>query len=183
MRRAAGALLLCCLFLAGSAAATTMQRLTLADLKAKATRIVEVEAIATENEAGDEMPFTRVICRVRRTLRGPADDTVVLRVPGGKRGELTALVPGAPMPEIGDVFVAFIEADAAPHRDQPVFRPIALGQGVFALVERDGAIWAVQALDRAPERFRDCGDSTAACLRQLPVLGLPLSTLDKLAGE
>ena len=183
MRRAAVVLLLFCLARAGTAAATTMRQLTLAELKARAARIAELEVVSTINEDGGDVPFTLAVCRVRRNLRGPAGDSLVLRVPGGKRGDLTALVPGAPLPEVGDVFVAFLEADAAAYRGQPTLRPVALGQGMFALVERGGATWAVQVLDRAPERFRACGDAAADCLRRFAVLGLPLSELDKLAGE
>jgi len=162
---------------AGSATATYLLPLSWEQLHQAAERVVWLEAAGRRTIEVEGQPWTLVTCRVRRTFRGPAADSVVVRVPGGRRGNLTMKVPGAPIPEVGDSFVAFLELDNATETGQPTFRSVGLGQGMFQTVERDGATWLVQVIGRAPAKFAACGGDSAGCRENLGVLVRPLSDL------
>jgi len=168
------------LLIAGSAGAATLLPLSPAQLKERAALVVQLEAVSSSVQIQNDIPFTVVTCRVLKQFKGTHAATVTLRVPGGKRGDLTMVVPGATIPQPGDVFVAFLEPDGAKHLGQPTYRSIGLGQGIFAIVERAGKSFAVQALARAPERLRDCAADDDACLKAAGVLAFPLAELTAL---
>jgi hypothetical protein len=168
---AALAVVLC----AGVAGATKLLPVSLPELKARAAVIAEVEAVALTVEERDGVPFTLVDCRVRRAFKGKPGDSLTLRTPGGKRGELTMIIPGAPLPEKGDVFIAFLEDDGNALGHGRVYRSIGLGQGMFALVERDGKTWAVQTMGAAPKLFAECREAADVCASRLSVVVRPLA--------
>jgi hypothetical protein len=157
-----------------------LAELSLADLQQRATLIAEVKATAAEVVDHSDLPFTLVTCQVRRSFKGEPAGSFMLAVPGGKRGDLTMKVPGATIPEVGDVFIVFAETGGPWHRGQFSFRPLGLGQGIFALIEHRGVTYAVQALARAPENLRACADDWPTCRSRL---GVPAYPLDELAAQ
>ncbi len=171
------------LVFASLAAATTFTPLSWEQLCDKAERVVLVRAVETTVEERGGIPTTLVTCRVLQTYRGDPVGSIVLRAPGGKRGELTMKIPGAPMPEIGDTFLALVARDGTTYRGRPVVRAIGLGQGMLAIVEKDGRLWAVQVIAGAPERFAACAESAAACRNKLGVLAQPLTALPALTAQ
>jgi hypothetical protein len=174
-RRAAALTLAIVLTLSGAAAATTLAALSWNDLAARAARVALVTALRTTTVEHRGLPTTLVTCRVEKNFRG-GGNSLTLRLPGGKRGELTMRVPGAPLPEVGDRFVVFAEAEP----EGNVLRPIGFGAGMFELVERDGAAWLVQTLARAPQVFTACQSETDLCRDRLGALTRPLEALDAL---
>lgn len=162
---------------AASATATSLLPLSWEQLTQQATRVAWLEAVGRETVQRDDLPWTLVTCRVRANYRGAGTDTVVLAVPGGLRGELTMKVPGAPLPEIGDSFVAFLMPDGQSNAGRSTYRSVGLGQGLFQPVERDGVTYLVQVIGRAPARFAACEDDTATCRAKLGVLIHPLAAL------
>lgn len=180
MKGAAGRLLACLVLffsLASPAArAASVVRLTVEQLRDRADRIALLEAVSSRVEVRDGRPSTIVVCRVRSILKGTSEATITLRLPGGRVGALTMRIPGVPLPEVGDVFIAFLTPDrTAPA--EAAWRPIGWGQGMFALVERDGRAFAVQTLAHAPELFLNCGESTDLCLERLGVAAFSLPEL------
>lgn len=114
---------------AGLAYATTVERLALADLVARAERIVEgvvVEALPAEDLRG--RPAMRVVVEVGEALKGEAAAVCAFLVPGGIDKEGVALVvPGMPRFEKDERVVLFVSgASSAGLRV-----PIGLGQGTF----------------------------------------------------
>lgn len=155
--------------LAAAARASTMLPLTVEQLRDRAERIALLEAVSSRVEIRDGRPSTLVECRVLTAFKGAGERAITLRLPGGRVGTLTMRIPGAPLPEVGDVFLAFLgRDDSLPAA--ATWRPIGWGQGMFALVERDGRVYAVQTLAHAPEIFLNCGETTDRCLDRLGVI-------------
>ena len=77
------------------------------------------------------------------------------------------IVPGVPTLKAGDRYIAFL----TPREGQAAqFQPLGLGQGLFALVEKQGKTYAIQTISRAPYHFRECADAPETCLRRLGVM-------------
>ncbi|MDP8223002.1 MAG: hypothetical protein P9L99_06555 [Candidatus Lernaella stagnicola] len=173
-------LLIAALCSASVAAAATILPLTWQQLIEKSERVALVEAISRSVEEYEGIPTTLVTCRVTQTYRGTPGASLVLRLPGGKRGDLTMRIPGAPLPEVGDTFLVFGRGDGTRYGGRDVLRPVGMGQGMLAVVEKSGRRWVVQVLGRAPERFAACDGAGEACRRQVGTLAEPLANLGDL---
>ena len=160
-----------------AADASTLCSLPLANLAAQAERIVLVQIEKLEIETREGQPFTRALARVSRTYKGPPAATIPIRMPGGEINGFVMVVPGSPTLRVGEQFVAFLERDETAGFAQPAYRPLGLGQGLFAVVKKQNRTYAIQSLAGAPQEFTACEEPAAACLARLGVMGAELPEL------
>jgi hypothetical protein len=109
--------------------ASTVERLTLAEVVARAERIVEGEVSAVESAADLRgRPATRVTIDVKTSLKGDAEARVSLLFPGGVDAQGNVLVfPGVPAFRKGETVVLLV---TAPSR-AGLRLPVGLGQGAY----------------------------------------------------
>jgi len=157
--------------LGGVAFAATVCPLPLANLAKAAERIVAVTVESIEHENHEGQVYTVATCKVDETIKGPEEKSIKLRLPGGRFGGYTMIVPGAPVLRKGERYIVFLTAETAEGFSRDAWRTIGLGQGLFKLVNKDGRTYAIQAMAQAPEHFDACDSSGSVCLRHLHILG------------
>lgn len=114
--------------LAGDAArATTFVAIDDARLFEQAEAVVEVTVGQRLPAIEGGRPVTEFLVDVERRIKGTAvGSSLVLRVPGGKAGELTLTIPGAPEFDEGDRAILFVARN-----DDGSVSPIHLALGAF----------------------------------------------------
>jgi len=163
MRRLVVAALLLC---AATWAAAELCPAPLALLIRSAERIVVVRVEKISIETIEGQPFTVATAAVTETLKGPREARIDIRLPGGQVGEFVMVVPGAPTLRVGEQYVAFLALDQNAQFSTRAFRPINLGEGLFALIVKNRRTYAVQALADAPRRFAACAVAAEQCAAQ-----------------
>ena len=91
--------------------ATTVRRLTLDDLVAKASSIVEGRVLDSRTFWTDDrkLILTTYTIEVQESLKGPSAQSVVVTTIGGRIGSTALRVAGMPILEIGESAVFFLE--------------------------------------------------------------------------
>ena len=118
-----------------------------ADLAGHAPLIVRGSVIARDTrlewDNGESLPFTFVTLQRLESLKGAAPETLTLRLPGGRVGDVAWWVPGTPVFSPGEEVVLMLAA----HPGQPgEFRLTELALSRFDLVSDDaGRKFAVRA--------------------------------------
>ena len=139
------------------------------DLARKAPVIVRASVVVretlVEQQNGELLPFTVVTLQRLESLKGSAPETLTLRLPGGRVGDLAWWVPGTPVFSPGEEVVLML----SPHPEHPgEFRLTELGLSRFDIVSDDaGRKFAVRA------EFSN-GDDLAVSKRA-PAVGGPLA--------
>jgi hypothetical protein len=134
-----------------AARATTVERLSLADLTARADQVLVGTCQAVEATVVDGQPHVRYRFRVDQSLKGTAGQEAELVLPGGRLDGVAVRIPGMPTFAEQDEAVLFLVGS----RPGPVW-PVGLGQGAFRILRAGAAKPArvVQQLDglslRAP---------------------------------
>jgi len=157
--------------------AAVLLPLSLEQMVVRAPYIVQFKVKEINYEVIENKPFTLATCEVIKTLKGDSAATVELRLPGGQMGEMEMVVPGAPIVKSGESYVAFLEPDTPPLPRKPAWHPLGLGQGMFALVEKEGRTFAIQTLNQAPIIFAACTNDANQCLNALRSQGYELADL------
>lgn len=111
-RNVAAGLVLAALVLTGGtlAVASTFLKVDLPTLDRMSESVVHARVVGMDSAWNPEgsMIFTEVTLEVLGRLRGTADATVVVRVPGGTVGDFTSEMEGAPRFQTGDEVVVFL---------------------------------------------------------------------------
>jgi hypothetical protein len=109
--------------------ASTVERLTLAEVVARAERIVEGEVSAVECAADFRgRPATRVTIEVKTNLKGDAKSQLSFLFPGGVDAQGNRLViPGVPAFRKGETVVLLVTAPSK----AGLRLPVGLGQGAY----------------------------------------------------
>lgn len=94
---------------AGGAAATTLVKMTLEDLGARASLVVRGRCVATRSGAEQGEIWTWTTFEVSETLKGTAPREILVRMLGGRMGHLTASVEGVPRFTPGEDVFLFLE--------------------------------------------------------------------------
>jgi len=94
----------------GQAVASMFLKEDVQSLKNRAEAVVRASVVDSRSywNADATMIFTDVTLAVKGRLHGNADDTIVVRVPGGTVGDFTVEMEGAPRFDVGEDVVAFI---------------------------------------------------------------------------
>lgn len=152
-----GALLLA---LAGSAGATTLARMSVAEMTQAATAIVRARCLgnATGWDAGEIWTLTSF--EVEEVWRGTAAAQINVRLLGGRAGNLTSSVSGVPRFRAGEEVVLFLEPTA-----RGDYSVVSWEQGTFRIqrdlsegresVTQDSA--SLATFDAATRRFEAAG--------------------------
>jgi hypothetical protein len=111
------------------ARSTTVERLTPAELVARAETIVwgDVVDVQADWDAGHQRIYTAVQVAPRELLKGPQAPVVALKLPGGERDGIACVFHGMPRFDRGEEVVLHVTA-ANPRSGVRV--PVGLGQGV-----------------------------------------------------
>jgi hypothetical protein len=143
-----------------AAAATTLQRMSVADMSRAAHTIVRTRCItnSTRWDAGEIWTFTTF--DVEETWKGSAPARITVRLLGGEAGNLKSTVSGVPRFVPGEELVLFLERTSAED-----FSVVSWVQGTFRIghdratdeeiVTQDTAAFAV--LDPTSLRFEASG--------------------------
>jgi hypothetical protein len=143
-----------------SVLATTLKRMSIADLSRAAHTVVRAHCIAnsTRWEAGEIWTFTTF--GIEETWKGSASAEITVRLLGGTAGNLTSTVSGVPRFSPGEELVLFLER--TPARD---FSIVSWMQGTFRvghnatadeeIVTQDTAGFPV--FDPSSQRFESSG--------------------------
>ena len=112
-----------------TANATTVRRLSFADLVNKAEVIVAAQVIDSRTyRTGDgKLILTSYTVQVGETIKGNASPTVTITTIGGKLGNTTLRVSGMPQFENGENAILFLEHSGA------YTTVVGLGQGKFRI--------------------------------------------------
>jgi hypothetical protein len=144
----------------GVAAATTLQRMSVADMSRASHTIVRAHCVAnsTRWDAGEIWTFTTF--DVEDIWKGSAPLRITVRLLGGEAGNLKSTVSGVPRFAPGEQLVLFLERTTAGD-----FSVVSWVQGTFRIghdrttdeeiVTQDTAAFAV--LDPASHRFETSG--------------------------
>src|ERR1700690_290679 len=121
-------LLLAALLVCPSASATTFVRMSIAEMSRAAPLIVRARCVANtvEWQGGEIWTFTEF--EVEETWRGRAPERIMVRLLGGRMGNITSTVSGAPRFRSGEKVVLFLEP--AP---QGNFSIVSWAQGTFRI--------------------------------------------------
>ncbi len=84
------------IFSAFTAAASTQTEMDLAELSARADRVISGEVLTQRVESTPTGVYTFVSVMVEETLRGRPALVIDVRIPGGKFGDIDVVVPGTP---------------------------------------------------------------------------------------
>lgn len=101
--------MLLCFWLLPALQATTLARLSLDQLAAAADGVARVRCAAAKSRWEDGTIWTVTTFDVIETLKGSLPAQVVVRLPGGRVGHLTAAVDGTPKFRPGEQAVVFLE--------------------------------------------------------------------------
>jgi len=107
---AAGLTLAASMVAAGPVTASVFLQVDLPALTKMSASVVHARVIDVRSAWNDDgtFIFTYVTLKVEETFRGASQDTVVVRVPGGRVGDYVAEMEGAPLLMQDDDVVAFI---------------------------------------------------------------------------
>ena len=108
-----------------SARASVLRPLPLSELAARAEVIVEGRVVAQRSFWEDRLIHTEHRILVTRCHRGGTPGAVLLRTPGGKVGDLVAVVDGSPVLRLGDPVFVFARRQGAS------VVPVGLALGLF----------------------------------------------------
>ncbi|MGA8142725.1 MAG: hypothetical protein WB987_02420 [Candidatus Acidiferrales bacterium] len=147
-------------FVSGAANATTLKRMSVADLSHTAHSIVRARCVtnSTRWDAGEIWTFTAF--EVEEIWKGSPPSRVTVRLLGGDAGDLTSTVSGVPRFAPGEQVVLFLERTAGGD-----FSVVSWVQGTFRIgndrvtgeetITQDTAAFAI--LDPASHRFQASG--------------------------
>jgi hypothetical protein len=121
-------LLLAALLLCPSTGGTTLARMSLAEMSQAAPVIVRAKCVANtvDWEEGEIWTFTEF--KVEETWRGEAHAHIMVRLLGGRLGNITSTVSGVPRFRTGEEVVLFLES--APRGN---FSIVSWEQGTFRI--------------------------------------------------
>jgi hypothetical protein len=127
--------------LAGTAAAATLEKLSVDQMAAKATEVVRARVGACSADLRGRIVFTTCTLEVIERWKGPARPTATVSLPGGAAGGLRQSFPGTPVLTAGKEQVFFLWTGPSGRTHL-----VGLSQGLLAL-ERGpaGEIQAVRA--------------------------------------
>jgi len=130
--------------------AATVVPLSLADLTAHATTIVDATVTEIRHVVGPSGAERQVLVQVGATWKGDAIETRYVRLAGGTIGRYETRVPGAPHVEVGDRLIWFL--GAAGDRGHAV---IGLHQGAMPVHRApDGRALVLSAPTASPPTAR-----------------------------
>ena len=89
--------------------ATTLARLSLDQLAAGSDAVARVHCVSAQSRWENGSIWTVTTVEVVETMKGNLPREIVVRLPGGRVGHLTASVDGAPNFKLGDDAVLFLE--------------------------------------------------------------------------
>ncbi len=124
--------------------ATTLQKLSLDEMTRASNRIVQAKCLSVESRMEEGQVFTLATFEVTQTLAGEETTprspeasgrgtrTVVVRQPGGRVGNLHAVVPGAPLLAPGEEAILFLERDP---NARDAFMVVGLSQGHMRILK------------------------------------------------
>lgn len=147
--------------------ATTLERMSLAQLTHRAPVIVQARCLASVSrwEQGEIWTFTR--CAVSQTLKGSPAAVVVIRVLGGRVGGIVSLVEATPQFRPGQEVILFL---------QPT------GRGDYGVVGWSEGSFAIYRAADGKLRVRQTSAHTAvydARQRRFVPAGIPAMPLDQ----
>ena len=149
-----------------SARATTLKRMSVADLSRAAHTVVRARCItnSTRWEAGEIWTFTTF--DVEEVWKGSASAQITVRLLGGQTGNFTSTVSGVPRFSAGEDLILFLE-----RRPAQDFSIVSWVQGTFRIglnrstgeetITQDTAAFSV--FDSASQRFETPG------IRKMPI--------------
>lgn len=156
-------------WLSASLAASVVVPLTLTQLTREAATIVDGVVADVRTLAGPSGTERLVLIRVAATWKGAPDDTLYVRLPGGRLGRIETIVAGAPTVAAGDRAVWFL----APH-PRGGYVVLGLHQGVLRTqpgLDGEPLVLAPPResgsrgdLRRVPRRLADVADDVRALL-------------------
>jgi hypothetical protein len=117
------------LIVAGPAQATSVQRLSLDDLVAKASSIVEADVVSarTYRTPDGRLILTSYTVSVQENLKGSPVSSIIVTTVGGRIGNTVLHVSGMPVFQPGDKAILFLEKSGA------YSTVVGLNQGKFAI--------------------------------------------------
>jgi hypothetical protein len=136
--------------LAAPAVATTVARLSLAQLVQRADIIVEgqVQSVDYRWDKARRLVFTYISIRVDDPLKGERRQSVLIRQIGGNVGTIQMFVAGLPQFKSGERALVFLK-----RQDATTFQVVGMSQGFYRIVQ-DSAASDTSGLDlvgvRAP---------------------------------
>ena len=126
-------LILAAITVSPAAHATTLARLSIEQLAAAADNVARVRCIRSVSQWENEEIWTVTTFAVVESMKGSLPAQVMVRLPGGRVGHLTAVVDGTPKFNVGDDAILFLERSPAAE-----FSVTAWVEGTFQ-IERDPA--------------------------------------------
>jgi hypothetical protein len=132
-RKLAAAALIAILFSSGNARATTLKRMSVADLSRAAHTIVRARCVATSTgwDSGEIWTFTTL--EVEEVWKGSVPTRITVRLIGGEAGNLKSTVSGVPRFGRGEELVLFLERTGAGD-----FSIVSWVQGTFRITHERG---------------------------------------------
>jgi hypothetical protein len=114
-----------------SARATTVQKMSTADMIAQSTQIVHVKVSGTRTAFRGQAIYTYYQLQILESWKAPAgaSQPIEVAVPGGVAGGLRQSVAGAPPLNVGGEYVIFLWTSRA-----GLTQVIGLSQGLFSVV-------------------------------------------------
>ncbi len=145
--------------------ATTLARMSLDQLVVAADAVARVRCVGAESRWENGAIWTVTTFDVIESMKGPLPQQIVVRLPGGRTGHVTAAVDGAPRFRPGEEAVLFLEKSRAGGFSvsgwvQGTFRIIRDPRTARETVTQDSSAFAV--FDPAKRAFRTEG------VRQMP---------------
>ncbi len=101
------------LLLPAAAKATTLARLSLDQLAAGSTAVARVRCTGVTSRWENGSIWTLAALDVLETMKGSLPEKIVVRLPGGRVGHLTAAVDGTPRFSAGTEAIVFLQASRA----------------------------------------------------------------------
>jgi hypothetical protein len=149
-----------------SALATTLKRMSVADLARAAHTVVRARCItnSTRWEAGEIWTFTTF--EVEETWKGSAPAQITVRMLGGSAGNLTSTVSGVPRFSPGEELILFLER--TPAQD---FSIVSWMQGTFRIAHNRASGEEIVTQDTAAFPVFDPASHNfeAAGIRKMPL--------------
>ena len=127
-------LLIACLFFFVKAQATSLRRMSVAEMSRAAATIVRARCAGHTVRWDRGEIWTLTTFEVKETWKGPAQQQLMVRLLGGRTAEVTSTVAGVPRFRAGEEVVLFLEPTK-----RGDFSITSWMQGTFRIA-RDGAI-------------------------------------------
>jgi hypothetical protein len=139
--------------LAAPLSATTVARLSLAQLVQRADLIVQgqVQSVYSEWDKERRLVFTYVSIRVEDPLKGERRQSVLIRQIGGSIGTIEMSVAGLPQFKSGERALVFLK-----RQDATTFQVVGMNQGLYRIVQ-DSAVSDASGMDLFD---RETGETT-----------------------